>query len=218
MSLNFTIAPTDGLQAGIGILSTTQLNRIGASAVKETAALIKTEISKDIRGILNMSKRDADANISVRSSGQTGEITIVRTPVPLKAYDPLWSGPVNRWYTFGDPPPVSVQTRVGKGREEIRVGGKGGFINLKIGGNVFTRTAYKHGKFGGPTRRVKRISPTTGKPYWSELPITKVYGPTLLGVLENRPGVLELTMDKAQQKLDERLASKLQFVIDGGKI
>jgi hypothetical protein len=79
------------------------------------------------------------------------------------------------------------------------------------------RSSYKHNKFGGKTKRVKKRSPRTGRSYWSELPITKQYGPTLLGVLENRPGVLEGVMDRGQDKLDERLTSKINFVINGGR-
>jgi hypothetical protein len=119
MSLTFTLSPTADLARALDVLTPRVMQKIQASAVKETASAIRTDISKQVRAVLNLKKADADKNISVSARGPDGEVLIVRTPVPLKYYDAQWSGPQSVWYTAGNPPPATVLTRRGHGRESI---------------------------------------------------------------------------------------------------
>lgn len=196
LDFSLVIDPAQIAQA-LDVLQPDKLQRIERSAIVETTRAIKTAIAKDIKEEINLPSTTIKEAISAFvDSNQQGRVVITRVPVSLREYHPTQTDEGVR---------VKVRNKEGAKILAHR------FIVMKLNGQVFLR-----GVSGRTARRPLRKSPTTGKWYRTELPIAKQQGPTVMGVLQNMPGLLDKELDFGQAVLNERMTSKLDYAMRGG--
>lgn len=126
------------------------INRSGSVATTATRRAVAKQMGVKYGGVLSASK-----TFRARPDNLTFDLVGRGNAIPLKEFSARQNKQGVRARPWG-------KARLFRGL----------FIVRKVGGHVFRRAPTG-------TRRVRRISPTTGKPYLSELPIEVRYGPAL---------------------------------------
>jgi hypothetical protein len=177
-------------------LSTKQLRDARFSAIGETVRHLRTHISKEVRKELNIKKKDLDPIITIKRGTNDGEVTIKRKAIRLKDF----SGGV-RQVEGG----VRVKVRKRGGSETLR----GAFVIVRFGGGVFERVVRGTHRTLRSSRGQKRVRRWRAQ---------ERYGPTVLGVIEGKPGFLSTLLVYASEFLNKRFRSKLEYIHSGGRV
>jgi hypothetical protein len=177
------------LEEARAALSPSEFKRAAKSAINETIRSGITQISKQVRAELNLSASAVKDRMRPRLAKDTLEGEIT---VSRKAVPLIEYKP--RQVKKG----VTVRVRKNGPRELL----KSTFI-----------ARMKSGHEGVYERRRK-----AGGKRFRRLPIDQRFGPTVIGVLAGKPGMLDEATDELSRKLSDRFASKVSFILSGGKV
>jgi len=192
-------------------------DRATASAINRAARGTRTEFDRAIRSRLALKQKFVRSLVEVRQVGGLGTKTKVQVVVNAgeKARDgkaargePKFGVPLRKYGSGGRQTRrgVKITVRRGRGPELIR----GAFIApVKSGARLVVMRANQR-NLGIPMRRVRKVSPTTGRSYQSELPIFQRIGIPLTGMLLNERGVLDGVLAKGQDRLSDALRSQIR--------
>jgi hypothetical protein len=165
-----------------------------STAINKTLPRLRTIEAREVRKELNLKHGDILKTIALRKASPkslSGSLTTSRHPVPLYLY-------AARQVRDG----VSVLVRRSRGREVI----KGAFIATMKSGHV--------GVFKRAPDARHRIAMKDGKRRWTALPIQEQYGPTVVGVLANKPGMLQKLNEQGNALLAKNLDSQADWLLN----
>jgi hypothetical protein len=167
---------------------------VQAHAINDTASKAQTRLVDAVWAELMLGKRAIRSYTRLDKATPRkamARILIKRVAMPLKVYKP-------RAGVRG----VSVRVR----RNEAREVHKHAFKIDRLGGNIFEREA---------TYKANGKSNPREKPTYSELPIVKRFGPTVLGVIENSPGLLDKMLEHIDTELPANMQRHIGLLMDG---
>lgn len=171
------------------------------AAINKTLPKVRTLEARAVGEVLNLPYRDILHTMSVRKatrSGLSGSVYCRRQPVPLIKYGAKQT-----------PKGVSVTVRRDKGAEELA----GWFVATMPNGHkgVFARDP------AGKRKTIVKETAVNGRvalrKQSTELPIREKYGPTAVGVLAGKPGLIDQIAEQASASLAVNLDSQVERLL-----
>lgn len=164
-----------------------------STAINKTLRRVRTMEAREIREELNLKYSDVLARFRIEHSTVAklaGSVTASRKAVPMIKYGAKQTAAG-----------VRVIVRRSRGVETI----KSAFIATMASGHtgVFRRA---------PDAKHRRVI-KNGKSRSTALPIKEVYGPTVVGVLANKPGMLKSIADQANAMFVKAIDSQTQWLL-----
>jgi hypothetical protein len=174
--------------------------RLAASALNDSARFTITQANRAIRAELPLRVKDVKKLFSRKAKAAAeslhARVEVVREGVPMKRYRARGTNRPKKYKT-GKLGGVKVTPRKGGGRELLR--------NSFVGKSTTNNEGKETGLGGHVFRRVPGKFTRMGKPA-----IEKVFGPTVVGVLAGKPGMLKKIEDSIPDHTLGRLESKIR--------
>lgn len=176
--------------------------RVMSRSINRTLTTGRKVVSQEVRKEVNIKAKVAKDAISLtRATRQRirGEVNIRRKPIPLREFG------ARKTKKHG----VSVKVRKKGPRKKLR----GTFIVDSRGGHVFERQPNTPSKGATPAqiKRAIALRRRFGDNRTNRLPIIKRFGPTLIGVFENAPGVARKVLNDMDSTLAKNINSQVDF-------
>ncbi len=185
------VANLRGVEEARQLLEPRQFKDAMRRAKNRTAQTLKTRISSRLRDTLNIKKKDIDPYIKIKRASYSREdasVTVSRKAVPLLNYSP-------RQTAAG----VVVKVYKGESAQLLR-----STFKLTTGNSPVYERELRSGT-GGTKKRAARF------------PLVQRFGPTAVGVLAGRPGILEAVVAEGAAILDKNVLSQTDFILQRKK-